>query len=112
MREQGKTYGQIARAIKCSDSAVSWHCLRLGAESPKSKHQSWSGIKGPVLMKRGEFVVRRFTPEDDERLLQLEASGLRICEIARQLKRRHNSVKGRLMTLARRDERREQREAA
>ena len=49
---------------------------------------------------------------DAAELLTLEAQGINIAEIARRISRKPNSVKGRLMTLARRDARAELREAA
>ena len=61
---------------------------------------------GPVEMKRGNHVVRRFTPEEDALLLTLEAEGLSYTEIGRRLERPHTSISGRLMTLARHEERR------
>jgi hypothetical protein len=51
--------------------------------------------------------VRRFTAEEDALLLQMEANGARYCEMCRALGRRHNSIIGRLATLARRDARAE-----
>lgn len=104
MRAAGKSFEQIGRAIGCSAKAVSWHCLRLGAEGPKPT-TLWDGIKGPAVVMRNGHEVRRYTPEDDAQLLSLEAEGLPISTIARRMGRRPNSVTGRLMTLARREER-------
>lgn len=104
MREAGKSFEQIGRAIGCSAKAVSWHCLRLGAEGPKPT-KLWDGIKGPAVCIRNGHEVRRYTPDDDALLLSLEAEGLAIAAIARRTGRRPNSVRGRLMTLARRQER-------
>ncbi|WP_339543485.1 hypothetical protein, partial [Pseudomonas sp. JAI120] len=61
---------------------------------------------------RGGHIVRPFSAADDALLLTLEAQGINIAEIARRISRKPNSVKGRLMTLARRDARAELREAA
>jgi hypothetical protein len=104
MREAGKTYEQIGRALGCSAKAVSWHCLRLGADSPRPT-KLWDGIVGPPTFGRNGHTVRRYTVEDDALLLKLERQGLPIATIAQRMGRRWNSVKGRLMTLARRDER-------
>lgn len=104
MRERGLSYGLIAEEIGCSASAVSWHCLRLGADPPKPA-PCWEGIRGPAVVQRNGHVVRRFTPDEDARLLELESQGLTPMEMARELGRRPNSVLGRLMTLARREER-------
>jgi transposase-like protein len=107
MREQGHTYVQIAARFGCSASVVSWQCLRLGAEPPKARYASWTEIKGPAVSARGDHLVRRFTEPEDALLLELEASGLSVNAIARRLGRRTSSIRGRLMTLARRDARSE-----
>lgn len=104
MRERGKTYEQIGRRVGCSAKAVSWHCLQLGAEPPK-RTKLWDKIQGPAVFSRNGHSVRRYTAEEDSILLDLERQGLPIGEIARRMGRRWNSVKGRLMTLARREER-------
>jgi transposase-like protein len=103
MRERGCTVARIARHLGCSQGAVSWNLLKLAAEPPKGT-RPWSGVRGPLVVTRGNHVVRRFTPEEDARLLALEAEGLGDTEIGRRLGRKSNSVRGRLMTLARRDE--------
>lgn len=103
MRESGAPYSKIAAALGCSQGAVRWHCLRLAVEPPKGT-RPWDRLKGPPVVRRGSHLVRRFTPEEDARLLALEAQGLNNNAIARRLGRRWNSVRGRLMTLARRDE--------
>jgi len=102
MREDGKTYPQIAEALGMSHGAVYWHCLSLGAISPKAPPKR---SVGPLVVKRGNHVVRRFTPEEDETLLKLEAEGKTLTEMSRAIDRRTNSVKGRLLTLGRIEER-------
>lgn len=104
MREAGKSYEQIGRALGCSAKAVSWHCLRLGAEGPK-RTRLWPGVVGPATFGRNGHTVRRYTAEDDALLIELEQQGLPIATIAQRMGRRWNSVKGGLMTLARREER-------
>lgn len=107
MRERGLSYAQIGRDLGMSIGAVSWHCLRLGADSPNTRSNTQAPAS-PMVMARGNHVVRRFSEDEDRRLLELESQGLRICEIARLMNRKPNSLRGRLMTLARIDERREQ----
>ena len=58
-------------------------------------------------MTRNGFAVRHFTPEEDDRLLALEAEGKTYTEIGRLMNRKPNSIRGRLMTLARREARAE-----
>jgi hypothetical protein len=106
LREKGLTYGQIARKFGVSAGTVSWHCLKMGVESPRAM-KSWDGLRGPATMMRNGHVIRRFSEDDDARLLEMERSGATPASIARALGRAHNTVIGRLMTLARRDERRE-----
>jgi hypothetical protein len=105
LRERvGLSYARIAKELKCSEGAVSWQCLKLGIEHPVPRRP---GPKPPALtvIVRGDYVIRLFTPEEDEQLLALEAAGLTLSEIGRRLNRRWNSCRGRLMTLARREAR-------
>jgi hypothetical protein len=105
MREAGATNVGIAAAIGCSIGSVQWACLRLGADPPHPKPLRLDQhVKCPTV-KRGNHVVRAFTPDDDARLLDLERQGLGDTAIGRLIGRKPNSVRGRLMTLARRDER-------
>lgn len=106
LREAGWGYARIAAEMGCSANTITWHCLRHAADPPRPG-RCWAGVKGPAVMRRGNHVVRRYTPEEDERLLAMEQEGLGVCEIARRLGRKPNSVIGRLMTLARRAERAE-----
>lgn len=106
LREKGLTYGQIARRFGVSSETVGWHCLKEGAEAPKGG-RSWDGIVGPTVMKRGNHEVRRYTPEEDQKLLTLAKAGKNKTEIGRVLGRRNNSINGRLLILARRDARAE-----
>ncbi|PHY20896.1 hypothetical protein CSW59_06710 [Caulobacter sp. BP25] len=100
MRERGRSYAVIARKLGCSIGTVSWHCLRLGAEPPKPRALK-PLADGPQSVSRGDHTVRRFTAEDDAKLLEMEAQGASVSAIAKALDRRHNSITGRLMTLAR-----------
>jgi hypothetical protein len=102
--EKAWTFDKIAGHLGISVGSAQWLCLREGIEKPGRlpQAQTWSG---PRESKRGNHVVRRFAPDEDKRLLSYEASGLTINEIGRRLGRRHNSVVGRLRTLARHQER-------
>jgi transcriptional regulator len=106
MRERGWSYNRIGSKLGMSANAVSWHCLRLCAEPPRPSKLGPIPT-APSVVARGNHLVRRFTQSDDAKLLQLEAEGLSISEIARRIGRRWNSTRGRLMTLARREERAE-----
>ena len=106
LREQGLTLQAVAKRIGCSESTVYWQCLKLGVEPSKPRKLA-SDIVGPPVVVRGDHVVRRFTRDEDEKLLALEAEGLSETQIGRAIGRRYNSVRARLMTLARREARAE-----
>lgn len=105
LRERGVSYNAIGKELGCSGKAVSWHCLRLAIDAPKPAPLRPNYHLEQPLMKRGNHIVRAFTPDEDKRLIELEAQGLGNSAIGRVLGRRPNSIAGRLMTLARRDER-------
>lgn len=106
LREQGLTFRQIEAETGVPSSVAYSHCLRLGADSPETATDT-STPGGPMVYKRGKHHVRRFTPAEDERLLQLELSGMRICDIARKIGRKPHSVTGRLRLLTRKEVRAE-----
>jgi DNA-directed RNA polymerase specialized sigma24 family protein len=62
-----------------------------------------------VFLRKSEtqtaFQVRRFTTEEDDWIVEYELRGYSHAEIGRRLGRKPNSIKGRLATLARREER-------
>ena len=105
MRERGLSLEQIGRRLGFSAKALSWHFLKHAVEKPKPT-KLWPDhyLRCP-LVRRGNHMVRAFTPEEDAQLVVLEQQGLRLSAIARSLNRPRNSVLGRLMTLARREER-------
>lgn len=103
MREAGMSCARIARRLGMSRGAVHWQCMRLGVVAPEDRGRVPVVPETPLVARRGDHVVRRFTRDEDARLLALEAEGLSIGEIARRLGRPANSVRGRLATLARHD---------
>jgi hypothetical protein len=105
MRSRGRSYGTIARIVGCSVGSVHWCCLKNGIEPPVPPPLRPDQYKRCPQAKRGNHVIRWFTPEEDARILALERLGLGPTAIGRELKRRPNSITGRLMTLARREER-------
>lgn len=106
LREQGLPMRRIAEIVGTTYETVNYHCTRLGAEPPNPRPLP-EGIVGPAVMQRGDHVVRRFTPEEDEQILSLLATGAEVPFIAEILNRRPHSIRGRLNTLARRELRRE-----
>jgi DNA-binding transcriptional MerR regulator len=105
LREEGLSIGQIARRIDMTEQSVMYHCLRLGADLPA--HRRRPSPKQPSQYTRNGYKVRRFTPEEDKRLLELEATGMPTNQIAKLINRPANSTRGRLMTLAQHEARRE-----
>jgi hypothetical protein len=106
MRERGMTYSQIARILTAQGAPVSmktiqWWCLRVGAIAPPSAYRGTAGMVR-TYQRDGQDVLP-FTPEEDARLLHLEATGKGHTEIARQMSRPRSSVIARLMRLARQE---------
>lgn len=107
MRERGLSCELIGRSVGISGEMVHWECLKHGIESPNTKNKVLpQTCPGPIMMQRGDHVVRRYTPDEDRDLMALEAEGLTYSEIGRRMGRSRNSVHGRIMTLARQEERR------
>ncbi len=100
---KGWTIKKVAGHLGVSPGAVAYRCLIDGIE--RAGHPLPRSSTGPLVVTRGAFQVRRFTPAEDGQLLALERQGLSHAEIGRRINRRPNSVKGRLATLARIDER-------
>ncbi|MBE0529510.1 MAG: hypothetical protein IH626_01700 [Rhodospirillales bacterium] len=107
LREKGWSYKRIGDALGVSQGCISWHCLANGIEPANKTLKSHDFIVGPAVMARGNHLVRRFSKEEDATIVAMDMQGASISLIARRVGRRWNSVRGRLMTLARRDERRE-----
>lgn len=111
LREQGWKYHRISRHFAKAGTAISvnalhWQCLRMGADVPPEQRRS--GQQRDLPYRRGGHIVRPFLPDDDALLRQLDMEGVNACEIGRRLGRKQNSIRGRLMTLARRDARAEE----
>lgn len=107
LREGGMSHAAIARKVGMSIGAVSWHCLRLGADSPRTRGKV-PEQRGPMICNRSGHNVRKFTAEEDATSMKLDLDGATTAAIARTLGRRWNSTRGRQMTLARHAARREE----
>lgn len=105
LRENGWSVPRIARKFCVSRGAIDYHCLKHGAEPPKTLTRPAALLNGPQVIFRNGRPVRRFTEDEDRKLLQMEEAGASLSEIGRHLGRKHNVVSARLMTLARREER-------
>lgn len=104
MREDGMTYRAISKEMGVSESNVYWHCITLGAESPNIS-RPLGEYSGPMAIRRGARLVRRFTPDEDRRLIDLANEGLSTTEISRKIGRQWSSTHMRLAALARREAR-------
>lgn len=112
LRERGWGSSRIAAhftntGTPVSVGSINWQCLRLGAEPPPRLRATIPSQKALKPYRRNGFAVKRFSPEDDQVLRDLDAKGARVSEMARKLDRPANSVRGRLFTLARHEARAE-----
>lgn len=106
LRLAGCSYAFIARRVGVTEGSVSHFCLMEGIDSPRTAKKTLpQTAPGPRVVQRGGHVVRHFTKAEDAQLIQMEIDGLSYAEMSRRLDRRHNSIKGRLATLARHRER-------
>lgn len=105
-REAGWSINRIAMRLGVSPGSIAWHCLAMGADPPNARPID-KAIKGPVSCLRNGKSVRRFTPEEDQQLVAMRLAGKTDTQIGRVVGRRSNSIRGRLMTLARHDARAE-----
>lgn len=103
LRQRGWSYASIGREVGLSASAVHYQCLIRGLVSPNQRGKT--GCKGPAEMTyRDGRQMRRFTPEDETRMLELEAQGLSVGQIAKAMGRAQTSVRIKLLMLAHRQE--------
>lgn len=110
--EAGEKPKTLCAAYGISVGLLNWKMLCLGANPPGAK-QLPQLAPGPMVVRRGNHAVRHFSGDEDEIIDRLAKQGLSNTEIGRRLGRKPNSVRGRLMTLARQAARREDmREAA
>ncbi len=110
-RERGWSYKALAARFGVSAGAIHYQCLKHGAISPRQRITQTPDTPHSFVAGDGR-TQRRFTREEDDRLLQLEAEGLRYHVIAHTIGRSYTSVRIRLMTLALRDELSERQQAA
>lgn len=106
LRERGWSCDRIAAKLDMTRGAVAYHCLRQGADVPPSQRTKTPN-NTVKRMRRGNHVVRRFTPDEDAKIVDMACRGIGPSAIGRVIGRPHNSIKGRLMTLARNQERAE-----
>jgi len=113
MRERGLSYQQIVNrfatmGVAVSVGSVGWACLSHGADLPPHRRRPHKGPVAGETYQRNGHSIRTFTPEDDAKLLALEAAGFGYSAIGRELGRKPNSIRGRFLTLARHQARAEE----
>ncbi|MER9421301.1 helix-turn-helix domain-containing protein [Mesorhizobium sp. M0317] len=106
LREAGMSYDAIGRRMDLSRGAISWYCLLDGIDSPKTARRVLPPLKYQSYVRNGSTVLA-FSADEDAQLLALAAEGTSHTEIGKIMRRKPNSVSGRLATLARHDARRE-----
>ncbi|MFB0875489.1 MULTISPECIES: hypothetical protein [unclassified Sphingobium] len=111
LRERGWGPGRIAEhfthaGTPISGSSINWQCMRLGADAP-ARLRGRSSAPRETYWRNGR-PCRPWTAEDDAKLIELEQAGVKLHIVAQRLGRANSSVRGRLLTLARRDARREE----
>lgn len=99
MREAGATYQEIADATGIPRGTCEYHTVRLGAFSPAGLQ--FQKAKAPYS--RCGRAVRAFTEAEDQQITTWSLADVPLIEMARRLNRKHNSILGRLRTLARRE---------
>lgn len=106
LRERrGLSCKAIARRIGRPHGTVIGTCLRFGIDAPNPRPLlPATHIKRPVFVRSGR-PVRAFTPEEDAMLIAAAREGKDAREIGLALGRSPSSIRCRLMTLARREER-------
>jgi hypothetical protein len=108
--EAGWSIERLARRYNVSTSAMDWHLLRIGAEHPARVAQVLpQQARGPLVYVRAGREIRHFTPDEDTVIQKMAAEGRSNAEIGLTCKppRAANSIRGRLLTLARHEARRE-----
>lgn len=116
LRERGWSPERIANHFTESGTAISrgsisWQCLIHGADVP-AKFRNKPVIENRPPFQRGDHLVKPYSSEDDTLLRVLDMQDFSIAVISKRMGRRPNSIRGRLATLARRDARAEEAQAA
>jgi transcriptional regulator with XRE-family HTH domain len=109
LRERGWSMPRIAKAVGTTKSAVSHWCL-VEAVEPTTLPSPYVRRVGPVL--RAGKMIYPFTLDEDRLLIEWDKQGLNRCEMSRRLAERNPerprnpaTIKYRLLTLARYEER-------
>ena len=110
LRERGWSTARIAEHFTSAGTPITgatiyWQCLRVGADVPPRFRRPGKPPEKPY--RRGAHIVRPYSADEDAKLRAWSIEGIKTTEIARRIGRKHNSVLGRLLTLAREEARQE-----
>lgn len=110
LREKGWGIDRIAayftaQGTPISGKAINWQCMKNGADAPPRLRGRHTQPTAPY--RRGNHIVRPYSSEDDALLRVLDQQGFSVAVISRRMGRKPNSIRGRLITLARMDARAE-----
>lgn len=102
-REEGRSYKWIAARVGVTCGAINYQCLKHGALSPRARASSKADGPASYVTRTGK-LCRRFTPEEDRRLLELSMAGTSYPRMAREMGRAITSIRMRLLSLAARED--------
>ena len=101
-RAAGEGIARIAGDLGMSIGAVNYHLLESGVVPDCQREMRVLPVRKAV--RRGNHVVRGFTPAEDAKAVKMRLAGSGIAAIAKAIDRPAVSVRARLQILARRDE--------
>jgi hypothetical protein len=100
-RDRGQGWRTISDATGMSIGAAQYYCLAHGVIPLAAIALAPTRT---LVVRRGDHLVRLFTPAEDARIEALRIEGETIAAIGRAIGRRPGSVRTRLQALARRAE--------
>lgn len=104
LRQKGWSLEGLAEKFNCHVGSVSWCCLMNGVSAPGAQRKPIDNSRLEQEYRRNGKPVRRFSPEEDKLIREMRERGESIASTYRATKRRHNSIIGRLCSLARWEE--------
>ncbi len=102
LRERGLSYGQIRLRTGVHEKSVERYCRINGVDVPNPQTE----YTGPTDYFRNGQRIKTFSAEEDSQIQKWDMQGVPRNEMARRLNRAHSSIRNRLASLARQDERR------
>lgn len=102
MKERGLNTHLIARKTGLPRRVVTYHAVKAGVFMPTPRPPAKNHMRTRADGTAHE--VKRFTPEEDSKILKLRKEGKSLREIGRATDRAHHTIYQRLNTLAAREE--------